>query len=64
MKKLFLILALFFYIGCANAQSDITLATSKLYNFSSSGMCGVLSFYGNASGIYDNTKGLSLSYTC
>lgn len=47
-----------------HAQSDITLATSKLYNFSSSGMGGVLSFYGNASGIYDNTKGLSLSYTC
>lgn len=47
-----------------HAQGDITLATSKLYNFSSSGMGGVLSFYGNASGIYDNTKGLSLSYTC
>lgn len=47
-----------------HAQADITLATSKLYNFSSSGMGGVLSFYGNASGVYDNTSGLSLSYTC
>ena len=47
-----------------HAQANITLATSKLYNFSSNGMGGVLSFYGNASGIYDNTPGLSLSYTC
>lgn len=47
-----------------HAQADITLATSKLYNFSSSGMGGVLNFYGNASGVYDNTSGLSLSYTC
>lgn len=47
-----------------HAQSDITLATSKLYNFSVSGMGNVLSFYGNASEIYDDTPGLSLSYTC
>ena len=47
-----------------HAQANITLATSKLYNFSSSGYGGVLSFYGAASGIYDNTTGLSLTFTC
>ncbi len=47
-----------------HAQANITLATSKKYNFSASGMGGVLAFYGNASGIYDNTTGLSLTYTC
>ncbi|MBE6145534.1 MAG: hypothetical protein E7171_02820 [Firmicutes bacterium] len=47
-----------------HAQANITLATSKLYNFSSSGYGGVLSFYGNASGIYDNTTGMHLAYTC
>lgn len=52
------------YATYQHVRSDISLATSKLYNFSSSGMGGVLSFYGNASGIYDNTPGLSLNYTC
>lgn len=47
-----------------HAQANITLATSKLYNFSSSGYGGVLSFYGAASGIYDNTTGLSLTFSC
>lgn len=47
-----------------HAQANITLATSKLYNFSSSGYGGVLSFYGDASGVYDNTTGLSLTFSC
>lgn len=47
-----------------HAQANITLATSKLYNFSSNGYGGVLSFYGAASGIYDNTTGLSLTFAC
>ncbi len=47
-----------------HAQANITLATSKSYSFSSSGMGGVLNFTGNAVGIYDDTPGISLSYTC
>lgn len=46
-----------------HSQANITLATSKLYNFSSNGYGGVLSFYGNAAGIYDNTPGMNLVYT-
>ncbi len=47
-----------------HAQANITLATSKSYSFNSTGMGGVLKFTGNAVGIYDNTPGISLSYTC
>ncbi len=52
------------YATYQHAQDEITLATSKLYNFSSSGYGNILSFYGNASGIYDNTTGLSVDYIC
>ena len=47
-----------------HAQKNITLATSKLYYFRASGMGGVLDFYGAAVGVYDDTPGLSISYTC
>ena len=47
-----------------HAQKNITLATSQLYNFRSGGMGNVLDFYGAAVGVYDDTPGLEVSYTC
>ncbi len=47
-----------------HAQANITLATSKSYTFHQNGMGGVLNFTGNAVGVYDDTPGLHLNYTC
>ena len=65
---------LFVWINCSSggtvnasyqhAKTNVTLATSKKYNFSSSGMGGVFGFYDGVGSYYDNTPGLSLSYTC
>ena len=48
-----------------HAQSDVTLAQSKSYSLSSSGLGGVL-YYSDSSirNKYDNTGGLSVSFTC
>ena len=46
------------YGSYQHATSNVSLATSKLYNISSSGYGSVFSFYGNASGKYDNTVGV------
>lgn len=47
-----------------HAQANITLATSKKYNFSTSGMGGVFGFYDGVGSYYDNTAGIELNYTC
>ena len=46
------------YGSYQHAVSNVSLATSKLYNISSSGYGSVFSFYGNAYGKYDNTVGV------
>lgn len=46
------------YGSYQHAVSNISLATSKLYNISSSGYGNVFSFYGSAYGKYDNTVGV------
>lgn len=52
------------YASYQHARANITLATSKKYNFSSSGMGNVFAFYDGVGSYYDNTIGLSKSYTC
>lgn len=52
------------YASYQHAQANITLATSKKYNFSSSGMGNVFGFYDGVGSYYDNTIGLSEIYTC
>lgn len=46
------------YGSYQHAMSNVSLATSKLYNISSSGYGSVFQFYGNAYGKYDNTVGV------
>ncbi len=48
------------YGSYQHATSNVSLATSKLYNISSSGYGSVFSFYGNAYGKYDNTVGVHI----
>ena len=43
-----------------HAKSNVTLATSKLYNISSIGYGGVLDFYGAADGKYDQMQGVQI----
>lgn len=52
------------YASYQHAQANITLATSKKYNFSSSGMGGIFEFYDGVGSYYDNTPGLSMIYSC
>lgn len=52
------------YASYQHAQANITLATSKKYNFSESGMGGVFGFYDGVGSYYDNTAGIQLNYTC
>lgn len=52
------------YASYQHAQANITLATSKKYNFSTSGMAGVFGFYDGVGSYYDNTPGLEIHYTC
>ncbi len=49
------------YGSYQHAMSNVSLATSKLYNISSTGYGNVFSFYGNANFKYDNTNGVSIS---
>lgn len=52
------------YASYQHAQANITLATSKKYNFSSSSMGGVFGFYDVVGSYYDDTPGLKLNYSC
>ena len=52
------------YASYQHAQANITLATSKKYNFSTSGMGGVFGFYDGVGSYYDDTPGIELNYTC
>lgn len=52
------------YASYQHVQKDIDLDTSQSYILDYSGMGHVFSFYGNAVGIYDDTPGMRLSYTC
>ena len=49
------------YGSYQHAKSNISLANSKLYNFSSSGSGGIFAFYGAALGKYDEVAGLDIS---
>ena len=44
-----------------HATSNVTLAVSKYYTISSSGLGGVFDFYGSAYGIYDGFGGVDIS---
>lgn len=49
------------YATYQHATSSISLANSKLYTINSNGYGGVFQFYGNASGVYDQMNGVSIS---
>ena len=49
------------YGSYQHATTPITLAGSKLYNFSLGGYGRVFSFYGAASGVYDGMAGVDIS---
>lgn len=52
------------YVSYQHAQADIDLTISKYYTLNYNGMGYVFNFYGDAVGIYDNTPGMILPYTC
>lgn len=49
------------YASYQHSQSNISLATSKLYTINSTGYGSVFKFYGNASGVYDEMEGVYIS---
>lgn len=49
------------HVSYQHAGRTISLADSKKYTISPSGFGGVFSFYGAASGVYDNAAGISIA---
>lgn len=52
------------YASYQHAKTNVTLATSKKYNFSASGMGGVFGFYDGVGNYYDDSPALHLNYSC